>query len=104
MTSSGIWMDYVEYRHHDTAIDRKVSDLFRKYGWTTDYLINSIKVHFAIRLKHQAGEFPLKLYWAYNNELSKSVGLDFSGYLGENVNAENIQVAGTAPRFSETQM
>ncbi len=91
--------DYVEYRHHDTAIDRKVSDLFRKYGWTTDYLINSIKVTLPSDLKHQAGEFPLKLYWAYNNELSKSVGLDFSGYLGENVNAEIYRLREPLPDF-----
>jgi len=91
--------DYVEYRQHDTAVDSKVSDLFGKYGWTTDYLINRVKVTLPSDLKHQPGDFPLKLYWAYNNELSKSVGLDFGGYLGKNVNAEIYRLREPLPDF-----
>jgi len=91
--------DYIEYRRHDTSIDSKVSDLFSKYGWTADYLVNSVKVTLPSDLKHQAGDFPLKLYWAYNNELSKSVGLDFGGYLGERVNAEIYRLREPLPDF-----
>jgi len=91
--------DYIEYRQHDASINSKVSDLFSKYGWTADYLVNSVKVTFPSDLKHQAGEFPIKLYWAYNNELSKSVGLDYSGYLGENVNAEIYRLREPLPDY-----
>lgn len=91
--------DYVEYRRHETYIDSKVSDLFSKYGWTADYLVNSVKVTLPSDLKHQAGDFPLKIYWAYNNELSKSVGLDFSSYLGKNATAEIYKLREPLPDF-----
>ena len=96
--------DYVEYRQHDTSIDSKVSDLFSKFGWTADYLVNSVNVTLPSGLKHQAGGFPIKLYWAYNNELSKSVGLDYSGYLGENVNAEIYRLREPLPDFLKPRL
>ena len=96
--------DYVEYRQHDTSIDNKVSVLFSKYGWTADYLVNSVKVTLPSDLKHQAGEYPIKLYWAYNNELSKSLGLDYSGYLGENVNAEIYRLREPLPGFLKPRL
>jgi beta-lactamase regulating signal transducer with metallopeptidase domain len=96
--------DYAEYRQHDTSVGSEVSELFTKYGWTADYMVNSTKVTLPPELKHKAGEFPVKLYWAYNNELSKSVGLDFSSYTGERVNAEIYRLREPLPDFLKPRM
>src|SRR5690606_11504438 len=78
----------VEYGEYDTDIDKEVSQLFEKYNWTIDYKVNAIKEKLPSNFKHVAGEYPIKIYWAYNNELSKSIGLDFSNYLGNTVEVE----------------
>ena len=52
-------------------------------------------------LKHKAGEYPVKIYWAYNNELSKEIGLDFTNYLGKGCCSRDLQAAGTLPEFLE---
>jgi len=45
--------------------------LFGGYTWTVDYRINTLKEKLPDDLKHRAGEYPEKIYWAYVNELSK---------------------------------
>jgi hypothetical protein len=50
-------------------------------------------------LKHKAGEYPVKIYWAYNNELSKQIGLDFTGYLGKEVVVEIYRLRESLPEF-----
>lgn len=74
--------DFSEYHRFDTRIENQVVELFKKYEWTVDYRINTLKETLPNNLKHEAGEYPVKIYWAYNNELSKSIGLDYSKYLG----------------------
>ena len=78
----------MEHKKFDTNIEKSVVDLFKKYDWTVDYKINTIKEKLPENLKHNAGEYPVKLYWAYNNELSKQIGLDFTKYLGKTIEAE----------------
>jgi hypothetical protein len=52
-------------------------------------------------LKHKAGEYPVKIYWAYNNELSKEIGLDFTNYLGKDVVVEIYRLREPLPEFLE---
>ena len=53
--------------------------LFEAYGWTLDYKINSMKQK--INNITTLAEFnPNAYYFAYNNELSKDIGLDMSCY------------------------
>ena len=59
--------------------DTDAAALFRKYGWTLDYRIGTKKVKFN-SLKILSGFNPNDYYFAYNNELSKDIGLDMSGY------------------------
>ncbi len=55
-------------------------------------------------MKHEAGEHPTKIYWAYNNELSKSIGLDFSKYLGNTVVAEIYRLREPLPEYMEPRL
>ncbi|NLW06920.1 MAG: DUF4830 domain-containing protein, partial [Clostridia bacterium] len=48
---------------------------------------------------HQSGEYPVVLYYAYNNELSKDVGLDLSPYLGQEVTVNLYKLEEPLPAF-----
>ncbi|RXI38167.1 hypothetical protein DP129_12540 [Clostridium tetani] len=91
----------MEYKKFDTNIEKSVVDLFKKYDWTVDYKINTLKEKLPENLKHNAGEYPVKLYWAYNNELSKKIGLDFTNYLGKTIKAEIYSLRDSHLGFEE---
>lgn len=87
------------YRNRTADIENQVCKLFNRYGWTVDFKIDTIKIHLPYNLKHRAGEYPVKIYWAYNNELSKEIGLDFSSYLGKKITAEIYRLREPLPDF-----
>lgn len=89
--------DLAEYSKTDTDLDDSVVDLFKKYDWTVDYRINTIKEKLPKDFKHKASEYPTKIYWAYNNEFSKAIGLDFSEYLGKRVDVEIYRLRESLP-------
>lgn len=91
--------DFEEYKNYKTRIAPEVTQLFKKYNWTVDYRINTIKERLPSNLKHEAGEFPFKIYWAYNNELSKEIGMDFTEYLGRMVTVELYRLREPLPEF-----
>ncbi|KAJ52712.1 beta-lactamase regulating signal transducer with metallopeptidase domain [Clostridium tetanomorphum] len=93
----------IEYQKFDTNIEKPVLDLFKKYNWTVDYKINTLKEKLPENLKHNAGEYPVKIYWAYNNELSKQIGLNFRNYLGKNITAEIYILREPLPEFLKPQ-
>lgn len=96
--------DFSVYNHFDTKIDSRVEELFKKYGWTIDYRINSVKKTLPADFKHKAGEYPVKIYWAYNNELSKSIGLDYSQNLGKKVDVEILRLRESLPEYMHPRM
>lgn len=96
--------DLTEYRQFDTNIDNQVEELFRKYNWTVDYRVNTIDETLPSNLKHEAGEYPVKIYWAYNNELSKNIGLDYSNYLGKNVKVDIYRLREPLPDWMKPRM
>jgi hypothetical protein len=96
--------DLVEYGKYDTNIDKGVAELFEKYDWTIDYKVNTIKEKLPSNLKHTAGDYPTKIYWAYNNELSKNIGLDFSEYLGNTIVAEIYRLREPLPEYMEPRL
>ncbi|WP_069999129.1 DUF4829 domain-containing protein [Cellulosilyticum sp. I15G10I2] len=53
--------------------------LFKDYGWTLDYQISTMKNKLG-DIKSLSAFNPNAYYFAYNNELSKDIGLDMSGY------------------------
>ena len=59
--------------------------LFSKYGWSIKYHINSKTItldNFSIPDDFNSSDY----YFAYNNELSKDIGLDMTDYTGKKVN------------------
>lgn len=94
-------VDLNEYANPDTNIKYQVMELFDKHNWTVDYKINSLNEKLPDNLKHKAGEYPVKIYWAYNNELSKEIGLDFTNYLGKDVVVEIYRLREPLPEFLE---
>lgn len=91
--------DLNEYTNPDTNIEQRILRLFDKYNWTVDYRINSLKEKLPDNLKHKAGEYSIKIYWAYNNKLSKQIGFDFTDYLGKDVAAEIYRLREPLPEF-----
>jgi hypothetical protein len=91
--------DLSEYTNPDTNIEQQILKLFEKYNWTVDYKINTLKEKLPENLKHKAGEYPIKIYWAYNSELSKDIGLDFTGYLGKDVVIDIYRLRESLPEF-----
>lgn len=57
------------------------------YGWTVTQTLAIHQVQLPPSFVHKPGAFPLPIYWAFNNELSKAIGLDFKPYLGQPVTA-----------------
>ena len=53
--------------------------LFAEYGWTLDYRINTIVTEINA-FQYLSAFAPNAYYFTYNNELSKDIGLDMSGY------------------------
>jgi hypothetical protein len=96
--------DFTEYRQSDTNIDNQVEELYKKYDWTIDYRVNTIDKTLPADLKHEAGEYPVKIYWAYNKELSKNIGLDYSGYLGKIVEVEIYRLREPLPDYMYPRM
>ncbi len=89
--------DFNEYNNFTTNLDNKAVELFKKYNWTIDYKINTVKETLPSNLKHDAGEYPVKIYWAYNNELSKKIGLDYGKYLGKTVDVDMYRLREPMP-------
>lgn len=96
--------DFTEYKQFDPNIANQVKELFDKYNWTIDYRVNTINETLPSNLKHDAGEYPVKIYWAYNNELSKNIGLDYSEYLGKEVEVDIYRLREPLPNYMFPRM
>lgn len=90
---------FEDYSARETQISTEVEELFAKYRWTVSYKVNTLNENLPANFLHQAGEFPIKIYWAYNNELSRAVGLDMTPYLGQNVQVEIYRLNEALPEF-----
>ena len=83
---------YIESLLENTNImahieDFKVLELFQSYGWTLDYEISKLKSN--LEDINVLSEFNSnQYYFAYNNELSKDIGLD----MGQYANSTNMSV------------
>lgn len=60
-------------------VDKTDAALFKKYGWTLDYQISQMKNKLN-NISTLSDFNPNAYYFAYNNELSKDIGLDMSQY------------------------
>lgn len=76
------------YSPKESSIDEDARKLLKKYNWTPGFLIANHKVKISNDLKYAPEKGIDEVYWAYNLQFSKSIGLDFENLLGEEVNAE----------------
>lgn len=75
---------YIDSFLENTNITVHIDDadavaLFQAYGWTLDYQISAMNNKLN-NINSLSGFNPNAYYFAYNNELSKDIGMDMSGY------------------------
>lgn len=75
-------------RPPSSDVDNAVRALFASEKWTVSHRIRSFDVVLPPDTMHEAGENAIKLYWAWNNDLSKDAGLDFSPLFGRKAAVE----------------
>ena len=87
--------------NHPAPIEthRQAAGLLSRYGWTTTGRQATYRVTLPGSFEHRPGQFPIPIYWAYNNELSKAIGLDLSPYLGQRVEATVYELQEGLPEF-----
>ena len=88
-----------EYRQATTVVSKDDTDFLKRYGWTVLFKINGFQVTLPREWSHRAGEYPEVLYWAYNNELSKDVGLNLRPFAGYEVQVALYKVEEPLPEF-----
>ncbi|QGP92058.1 hypothetical protein MGLY_14140 [Neomoorella glycerini] len=88
-----------EYPDASSDIDPADAAFLKQYGWTIFYKIKSYNGRLPESFIHESGEYPVALYYAYNNELGKDVGLDLSPYLGKNVTVNLYKIEEPLPAF-----
>jgi hypothetical protein len=88
-----------DYPEASSEIDPADAAFLKQYGWTVFYRIKSYTGRLPDRLMHESGEYPVPLYYAYNNELSLDAGLDLKPYLGKNVTVNLYKIEEPLPPF-----
>ncbi|MCR8744685.1 DUF4830 domain-containing protein [Romboutsia lituseburensis] len=76
------------YSPKESSIDEDAKKLLKRYNWRPSFLIANHKIKISDDLNYAPEKGIDEVYWAYNLQFSKSIGLDFSNLLGEEVNAE----------------
>lgn len=84
----------------DYAVDAADLEFLDSHGWTPFFLISTTTVELPTEFIHRPGEFPEVIYWAWNNELSKDIGLDLVPYLGKTVEARLYKTVKMLPEFT----
>jgi hypothetical protein len=64
----------------------------KRYGWTIADRVAVHRLDLPDRFADEPGAYPVGLYWAYNNQLSKAIGLDLAPYAGKTVDATMYRV------------
>lgn len=64
-----------------------IADFLLKYGWHTGGTIYFENITIPLSFSDKSRDLPEGIYWAFNNELSKDIGLDVSPYKGKEVYA-----------------
>lgn len=80
-------------------VDERDAEFLRQFGWTAAFRINTLEVTLPSQFRHAPGEYPVVLYWAYNNELNRDAGLDLTPVLGRTVEVRLYKVAEPLPEF-----
>lgn len=95
-TPDGILVSAAKPKESRTATPDK---FLQAYGWTISSKLDEYDVTLPTSFVHEPGVFPRTLYWAFNNVLSKAIGLDFTPYLGEIVLVTVYSLEENLPTF-----
>jgi len=88
-----------EYTEASSDIEPEDVAFLKQYGWTIFYKIKSYYGRLPESFIHESGEYPVSLYYAYNNELCRDIGLDISPYLGKHVTVNLYKLEEPLPAF-----
>ena len=80
----------------DMRKDAQAVELFREYGWTLLYKISDLSLTLG-EINNLTTFEPNAYYFAYNNELSKDIGLDMSSYVNSAIDVEIYRVSEEMP-------
>lgn len=87
----------LENKDITASIKDDAAALFKEYGWTLDYRVSELKQELS-KIKVLRAFDPDTYYFAYNNELSKDIGLDMSGYATADVDVEIYRIHESMPQ------
>ncbi len=87
------------YPDRSDKFDETDKTILEDHGWILFFRINTIKTRLPETYFHSPGEFPVALYWAYNNRLNQDIGMDLAPYLGEEVSINLYKIADHLPDF-----
>lgn len=87
----------LENKDITASIKDDAAVLFKEYGWTLDYQISELKQELG-KIKVLPAFDPDTYYFAYNNELSKDIGLDMSGYATTDIDVEIYRIRESMPQ------
>lgn len=73
-----------------TALQKNIKSFVINFAFTPKSFEYKLKVKIPSTFKDKPRDFPLGLYWAYSNLLSKDAGLDMSSYKGTEVTAHIV--------------
>lgn len=90
------------YQPDSFDIDQADLEFLEEYDWVPFFLISETTVDLPPAWIHRPGEFPEVIYWAWNNELSKDIGLDLTPYLGKTVEARLYKTVKVLPEIVGT--
>lgn len=80
----------------DMRKDAQAVELFRECGWTLLYKISDISLTLG-DINNLSTFEPNAYYFAYNNELSKDIGLDMSSYVNSVIDVEIYRISEEMP-------
>lgn len=74
-------------------------EFLKVYDWTVRSELGEYEITLPTSFVHEPGTFPITLYWAFTNELSRAIGLDFSSHLGETILVTVYSLEESLPTF-----
>lgn len=88
-----------EYKNATSEVDPEDVAFLKQYGWDVLFKANTMEGKLPDKLIHNAGDFPVVIYWAYNNELNKDIDMDITPYLGKEVKVNLYKLEQPLPDF-----
>lgn len=85
------------------GVDGGDQQFLQRYGWTAAFPLNRLTMRLPQQFTYCVGQYPEAIYWAYHNELVKSIGLDLTPYLGQQFSVRIYKLLEELPEFMAPQ-